>query len=376
MAYECINCEVTVDQAGSCPKCGSLLRYTVLRDKMFNPEIERKVAPIAKKAGPPGVVARASHVLVGLVVTFVCAALLLFVSVYLFDKAVEGEQYDVSQHPFLTVYMPRMVPVLALLVGVFLSCRGYYLAQLQGAAIGLLSSILFLIGQRQIEGLPQALDFVLLPSVGVIGGFLIGLTVNKPYVVDNEVKLIEIDAWDKGAEIVGDDIKTNSINLPLRFALALATPAFFKLILFGVLLAKLKTKSGVSDEHLIESLLGKCVFGTRFLLAGFVLGLWNRFGIRLAIPLACCFAFPDVYAALFNEGNGFTGKLGPINYSFQVAVNPDVHSWAELVALYFVTTFVGAAVAQSTFSPARNYFNAGRNQKPLALNNTPGASTK
>ncbi|MFO0949417.1 MAG: TIGR04086 family membrane protein [Planctomycetota bacterium] len=105
-----------------------------------------------------------------------------------------------QSHPTLLSIAFFCIPLLGAAAGTMVATRMVYLAQLVGIAIGVVTSLAFL-GERAAFGFaPAWFEWLILPPLGAVLGFISGLRVGGPLIVQQTVEYKPIDSWDREAQ--------------------------------------------------------------------------------------------------------------------------------------------------------------------------------
>lgn len=123
------------------------------------------------------------------------------VGVMLLALATGSEPGPIQEtNPTLLAAAFYVVPLVSVFLGVLVSVRGVYLAQLVGAGIGL-AGVLLIFAERMYFGLPPAWhDWIVMPVLGAAVGFGAGLRVCGRLIVQDDFEYKPIDAWDRTAK--------------------------------------------------------------------------------------------------------------------------------------------------------------------------------
>lgn len=123
------------------------------------------------------------------------------ITVMLLALSLGGKPGPIEEnHPTLLAASFYIVPLASVLLGVMVSVRGVYLAQLVGAAIGF-AGMLLIFGERLYFGFPPAWhEWIVLPVLGAAVGFGTGLRVCGRLIIREEFEYKPIDSWDRTAK--------------------------------------------------------------------------------------------------------------------------------------------------------------------------------
>ena len=217
MAMQCPRCSfqdadntVTV-----CPRCGVTMRFSLLAD--YKPVDEKDHFAAVKIDEPLGTNVRFKQWLKGVALTqflalFFAAGAIGYVMVV--RKIKPGDLLETD--PNLRTQIMYGVPVAATILGVMMSCWGLYMSQFIGMIIGIAIAPILLAERLVIRSEVSVLEWMVLPIVLGVCGFLVGLLITgrlKSTPIETQYK--PMDSWDRTAEARYEEIEpgpTTRIN--------------------------------------------------------------------------------------------------------------------------------------------------------------------
>lgn len=149
---------------------------------------------------PPSLARRVGQVAAGVLVVHCMAAFFAVSAIFVLDLMDAEPLALASKQPGLASGLATGIPLLAVILGVSLSLRGVYLAQLVGLAVGILSTVAILLERQFLGWAPTLADFAALPIAGAGSGFLAGFLVTGKLVELPEFEYKPIDSWDREAK--------------------------------------------------------------------------------------------------------------------------------------------------------------------------------
>lgn len=198
MPYQCQRCDYLSDGEEKCPKCGSLMTFTILGGLKFE-EKKGKTVKVSGE-GKPTVWQRIGQVVVGLLWAHLIASLLVTALLFwLNSKGVEPS--EVKEKGGLPLEIAKLtIPVVSVAVACVLSLRKVYLAQLVGLVSGLLSGVCLVAEQLFFGIAPQVWHWGLTPTICAAVGFAAGLRVAGKLKVSEEIEYKPVDSWDENVK--------------------------------------------------------------------------------------------------------------------------------------------------------------------------------
>lgn len=193
----------------------------------------------------------------------------------------QAEKIPLDQaHPTFFAVALFVIPLLGIVAGTMVATRAVYLAQLVGIAIGIVTSLAFL-GERVAFGFsPQWFEWIVLPGLGAVLGFVAGLRVGGPLVLQPAVEYKPIDAWDREAQPkiqeMNPRISMRWSRLLYGIAVGLASSYGVRFLL-AVLLRPLY-RFNEANVQIVLSNLDLGVRGVALLLGGIVAGASTKSG--------------------------------------------------------------------------------------------------
>lgn len=330
MAMQCSRCDLIADEGEVCPKCGGAMRLTLLAGMKREEKSKAAERASATTLGPA---VRFRQWLLGMfawqIATLVLAAPTLYVL-----KLLRLEPSKLSEtHPEILQAVLFVVPLVAIALATVVCQWKVYLAQLVGLAVGA-SAGLMVLGERVYLGwMPVWYEWLALPLIGTVVGFISGFVVAGPMPVEEKVAFEPIDAWDRDTKAVAVEI-----NLPASRR--------WNQLFFGV------------------SVWVGLLYGLRFLLVKLItpvyrgnLGMVDVIAHKAELPLLCFALFAGGVAAGSGTKTGFsqgllTGLL-ILGLLYFFGYGNTEEFWLRVALPSLAAPTLGGMLGRKIFPPAR-----------------------
>lgn len=281
MAMECRRCGYKDQKSTKCPQCGAPMRLTLLGDVEASPT---QAARQSKMKGPPDLRQRLWQ-------WFYCMVILhLFVYLLAIGTWFGARYFRLDprafpqNHPSGFALVATLGTLTAIVFALFFGARRIYLAQMLGLLVGTTGAAAILVERFFFGLLPAWYEWIALPIVGGIVGFVTGLKVTGPLEFGEEIVYEPVDTWDRKTKPKSYEpeptFATRRTRLfagilvawflpwPLGQALRLVLAAhrlnFFYVDLFGLFVGGVVAGSGTKSGMVQGFMTGLAFFGLMF----------------------------------------------------------------------------------------------------------------
>jgi hypothetical protein len=211
-----------------------------------------------------------------------------------------------DSQPHVTMVALFASPILATIIGVMVGLRGVYLAQIVAVFVGSVASAMTLLVRLQIKVLPspEMYEWIAIPLVAAVAGFLSGLRVGGRLQFEKRMELRPVDDWDRSAKPRQVEVEPPASRRWWRLLFGIVAGVAVNLgLVNGIIQAvKLLFKGNVAIIERTEETVSSFTIYIALFVAGLVAGSRTRAG--LAQGLLCGLASFGVWYFAFPVHEG------------------------------------------------------------------------